>query len=141
VGHHFARPGNRFWPTLHLAGLTPRLYSPFEDALLLGLAMGVTNLVNRATASADELTAAELAQGARRLLVKLRRFKPHCLAFLGISAFRIGFGRDDVRIGRQDFRLAGTAVWILPNPSGLNAHYQLPDLAKLFANLRAERRS
>lgn len=135
VGHHFARPGNRFWPALHLAGLTPRLYSPFEDGSLLSLGYGLTNIASRTTARADELDKAELLAGARRLKRRLRRYRPNAIAFLGIESYRIAFGRKNVAIGEQPERLADTAVWVLPNPSGLNAHYQLKDLAACYAAL------
>ena len=136
VGHHFARPGNRFWPALHRAGLTPRLLAPGEERELLSLGIGVTNLVARTTASAAELSREELSRGARILERKVRRYRPRRLAILGIEAYRTAFGRRDVRIGPQEDRLGETAVWVLPNPSGLNAHYPLDDLARLFAGLR-----
>ena len=136
VGHHFARPGNRFWPTLHAAGFTPRLYSPFEDTGLLELGYGITNLVARATAAADELTADELRAGGRRLLRKLRRHRPRVIAFLGITSYRLAFDTREVAIGPQLEPLAETAVWVLPNPSGLNAHYQLAELGRLYGELR-----
>lgn len=136
TGHHFARPGNRFWPALHLSGFTPRLYSPFEDRALLELGLGVTNVVNRSTATADELAADELRAGAKRLRTKVLRHKPCYLAVLGMQAYRIGFDRKAAGIGPQDDSIGDTKVWLLPNPSGLNAHYQLPDLARVFAELR-----
>jgi TDG/mug DNA glycosylase family protein len=136
VGHHFARPGNRFWPALHRGGFTPRLLSPFEDADLPAHGCGVTNLVDRATATADALTAKELVAGARKLARKARRCRPALVAFLGITAYRTAFGHKAAALGRQAAAFAGAAVWILPNPSGLNAHYQLADLAALFAELR-----
>ena len=136
VGHHFARPGNRFWPTLHAAGFTPRLYSPFEDAGLLELGYGITNLVARATATADELTDEELRAGGRRLLRKLRRHRPRVVAFLGITSYRLAFDTREVAIGLQPEPLAEAAVWVLPNPSGLNAHYQLTELGRLYGELR-----
>jgi TDG/mug DNA glycosylase family protein len=137
VGHHFARPGNRFWPALHAAGLTDRQLLPFEDRLLLTTGYGVTNLVRRATATADELSAAELTAGARALLRKVRWHRPRMVAFLGVTAYRLAFGRPRAVLGRQAEALAGAAVWVLPNPSGLNAHYQLADLARLFAKVSA----
>jgi TDG/mug DNA glycosylase family protein len=136
VGHHFARPGNRFWPTLHAAGFSDRLLSPFEERELLRHGYGITNLVDRATATADELTAEELIAGARRLARKVRRYRPAVVAFLGITAYRIAFRRPRVSFGPQAQRLAGTGIWVLPNPSGLNAHFQLADLAQLFSDLR-----
>jgi TDG/mug DNA glycosylase family protein len=139
VGHHFARPGNRFWPALHAAGFTPRLLAPEEERELLALGYGITNLAARPTAAADELTAEELAAGARDLEAKVRTYRPHIVAFLGVGAYRTAFGRKRATVGAQEETLAGAAVWVLPNPSGLNAHYQLADLARLFAELlRAE---
>jgi TDG/mug DNA glycosylase family protein len=137
VGHHFARPGNRFWLALHGAGFTERLLSPFEDARLLERGLGCTNLVERATARAEELTPAELRAGAARLAGWLRAYRPAWLAVLGVGAYRTAFERPHAALGPQPDRLAGTAVWVLPNPSGLNAHYQLPALVERFADLRA----
>lgn len=136
VRHHFARPGNRFWPTLYQAGFTPRLLSPFEERELLTLGYGITNVVARATGSADELTADEFRAGARILERKVRRFRPKIVAFVGIGAYRIAFDRPLAQAGRQDETLAGAAIWLLPNPSGLNANYQLADLVRLFQKLR-----
>lgn len=136
VGHHFARPGNRFWPALHLSGFTPRLFSPCEERELLPLGYGVTNIVARASASANDLTAEELLKGGRRLVAKVKRFAPRCLAVLGVAAFRQAFRRPHVVLGLQEDRIGPTAIWLLPNPSGLNAHYQLPDLAAQFRALR-----
>jgi TDG/mug DNA glycosylase family protein len=135
VGHHFARPGNRFWPALHAARLTSRRLSPFEDELLPGLGMGLTNLVPRATARAEELSDEELQLGAAALLEKIRRFGPAVVAFLGVSAYRTGFRRPRAALGRQAETLAGAVVEVLPSPSGLNAHYQLADLASLYGAL------
>jgi TDG/mug DNA glycosylase family protein len=137
VGAHFARPGNRFWPALHAAGLTPRLLRPFEQAELLPLGMGVTNIAPRPTARADELRADELREGYAALLRKVRRLRPATVAFLGISAYRIATGEPKAAIGPHDATLGGARVWLLPNPSGLNAHYQLPDLARVYGELRA----
>ena len=136
VGHHFARPGNRFWPTLFAAGFTDRLLSPFEERELLARGYGITNLVDRATASADELTPEELVAGARRLERKVRRYRPRFVAFVGVTAYRTAFGRKRAALGRQPEPLAGAAIWVLPNPSGLNAHYHRADFARLFAELR-----
>jgi TDG/mug DNA glycosylase family protein len=137
VSHHFARPGNRFWPSLYAAGFTDRLFSPFEDQLLLADGFGLTNLVRRATASADELTAEELVAGARALVRKVRRYRPRAVAFLGVTAYRTAFGRARAALGRQAEAVTGALAWVLPNPSGLNAHYQLRDLARVYAELRA----
>lgn len=136
VGRHFARPGNRFWPALHRGGFTPRQLSPFEDQLLLDYGLGLTNLVARATAKADELSDDELHRGGARLRSKLRRWKPACVAFVGISAYRTALSQKQAKVGIQDSGLCGCNVWVLPNPSGLNAHYQLDDFGKLFARMR-----
>ena len=136
TGHHFARPGNRFWPTLYQAGFTPRLLHPSEERELLTLGYGITNLVPRATASADELTSGELVAGQRRLKSKIKRFQPQVLAVLGISAYRTAFAQKVVVLGEQSERLVTSVVWVLPNPSGLNAHYQLADLAEHYKALR-----
>jgi TDG/mug DNA glycosylase family protein len=135
VGHHFARPGNRFWPALHAGKLTPRLFSPFEDHLLPDLGYGLTTIVPRATARADELGEEELKLGAQALEEKIRQYSPRTLAFLGVSAYRTGFGKPRAALGLQPQRLAGALVWVLPSPSGLNAHYRLADLARLYAEL------
>jgi len=136
VGHHFARPGNRFWPALHRAGFTRRLMSGFDDAELLEVGCGVTNLVARATASAAELTGEELMSGARTLERKVRRYKPRWVAVVGIGAYRTAFKRPRAEMGPQQERLAGAGLWVLPNPSGLNANHQLPELTDAFARLR-----
>jgi TDG/mug DNA glycosylase family protein len=136
TGFHFARPGNRFWKAIHTAGLTPTLLSPADQADLLRHGLGVTNLVNRSTAAAAELTPDELRAGAHAIVAKLERYRPDKVAFLGVSTYRIAFGRPHAKIGRQAEGLAGAAVWVLPNPSGLNAHYQLPQLAAAYAELR-----
>ncbi len=136
VGHHFGRPGNRFWPTLHRAGFTPRLFQPHEQRELLPLGIGITNVVARATATAAELTAEELREGARGLEMKMKRYKPRVLAIVGIGAYRTGFARPLARIGLQEERVGPTAIWVLPNPSGLNANYQPEELAALFRELR-----
>jgi TDG/mug DNA glycosylase family protein len=136
VGHHFARPGNRFWRTLQESGFTDRLLSPFEDARLLDYGLGCTNLVERATARADELTPAELAQGGARLAERVAANHPAWLAVLGVGAYRAAFGAPRAATGEQPARIAGARVWVLPNPSGLNAHYQLPDLAEEYRALR-----
>ena len=136
TGHHFARPGNRFWPTLHQAGFTPRLLHPSEERELLTYGYGITNLVPRATARADELTPEELVAGQRRLKSKVKRYQPQVVAILGISAYRTAFGQKIVNLGKQTDLPANAVVWVLPNPSGLNAHYQLADLAEHFRTLR-----
>jgi double-stranded uracil-DNA glycosylase len=136
TGHHFARPGNRFWRALHGAGFTGHLLSPWDERELLKVRCGVTNLVARATASADALGAAELVAGRRRLLSKVRRYAPACLAVLGVGAYRIAFARPATGLGRQPEMFGGALLWLLPNPSGLNAHYQLAELTALFRELR-----
>ncbi len=132
VGHHFARPGNRFWPVLHTAGITGRLLSPFEERELLAAGVGITNIVERATATADRITTGELRAGARRLERRVRRTEPRMVAFLGLTAYRTAFERPRAVVGPQRGDLAGAPVWLLPNPSGLNAHFQVPELASLF---------
>ena len=135
-GHHFARPGNRFWPALHQAGFSRRLLHPSQQEELLDDGYGITNLVNRATATAAEVAPAEFAAGRRRLAAKIRRYRPARVAFLGVGAYCHAFGLKSASIGRQPGRFEGAEVWVLPNPSGLNANYQLPDLARLFRELR-----
>jgi TDG/mug DNA glycosylase family protein len=135
VGHHFARPGNRFWQALFDAGFTDRVLAPAEDRTLLRHGCGLTNLVARATASADELSREELAAGAQRLAAKLRRARPRCVAFLGLGAYREAFGHRAARIGPQPETLEGARVWVLPNPSGRTAAYQRADFARLFRAL------
>ncbi len=141
VGHNFARPGNRFWRALHGAGFTDRVLSPFEERDLLHFGLGITNLVERATASASELSPQELRKGARLLESKARRFRPHVVAVLGVGAYRTGFLRPRARIGPQREAVASSRLWVLPNPSGVNAHFQLPDLVSAFSELRREVRS
>jgi TDG/mug DNA glycosylase family protein len=136
TGHHFARPGNRFWPALHGAGFSARLLYPSEQGELLRDGYGITNLVNRATATADEVAPAEFAAGRKRLAAKVRRYRPRVLAFLGVGAYCQAFGIKSAVIGKQGKHFEGADVWVLPNPSGLNANYQLPDLVKLFRQLR-----
>jgi len=135
AGHHFARPGNRFWAALHAGGFTPRLYSPWEDQDLLQLGLGLTNLVARASAVASELEADELVAGVAKLERKLRRNPTKWIAFLGIGAYRTAFQRPRAQLGRQDETIAGAKIWLLPNPSGLNAHHQPPELAAQFRAL------
>ena len=136
TGHHFARPGNRFWPALHAAGFTSRRLQPAEQGELLVHGLGITNLAARATARADELTDDELRAGAATLTRKLERYRPGFLAVVGVTAYRTAFGRPKARIGDQDETIGDTRVWVLPNPSGLNAHWTPETLAKEFAHLR-----
>ena len=137
TGHHFARPGNRFWPALHKSGFTPRQLSPAQQRELLDYRLGVTNIVARTTARADELSTAELREGARRLTELARRYRPRFVAVLGVTAYRAAFERPQATVGEQPVHIGQSRAWVLPNPSGLNAHYQLPDLAREFAALRA----
>lgn len=136
IGRHFGRPGNRFWPALYQGGFTPRLFSPFESSLLLDLHLGITNVVSRATARADELTNDELRAGGKRLEAKVKRWQPTVVAFVGIGPYRIVSGEKDATVGLQKSPFGGRPAWVLPNPSGLNAHYQPAALAKLFSELR-----
>ncbi|HYR32779.1 MAG TPA: G/U mismatch-specific DNA glycosylase [Burkholderiales bacterium] len=138
TGHHFARPGNRFWPALHAAGFTPRRLHPSEEQALLKAGYGLTNLVARATAGADELVPAEFIAGRKRLAAKARRHRPRIVAFLGMGAYRHAFGAPDAPLGEQAGRFEGARVWVLPSPSGLNANYQL---GALVEQLRALRRA
>ena len=135
--HHFARPGNRFWPALYAAGFSDRLLRPWEEDRLLPREVGITNLVARATAGADELTREELVAGRRRLERLVQRNGPRWVAVLGLGAYRTAFGRPLATVGAQSELVAGARLWVLPNPSGLNAHYQLPDLVREFAALHA----
>jgi TDG/mug DNA glycosylase family protein len=136
VGHHFARPGNRFWKALHRSGFTPRLLAPDEEAELLRLGLGITNLADRASATAADLTPEELRAGGRRLAAKVHSAQPKVVAVLGVGAYRTAFTRPRVTVGPQPDPIGDAPAWVLPNPSGLNAHYQLPDLAEAFAELR-----
>ncbi|HEV2799567.1 MAG TPA: G/U mismatch-specific DNA glycosylase [Pyrinomonadaceae bacterium] len=136
VGHHFARPGNRFWPALHASGFTERLLSPFEEHELLARGYGITNVVERATATAAELASEEYVEGGRKLKAKVRRYRPRFLAILGVGAYRTAFARPKATLGLQPETIGETRLWVLPNPSGLNAHYQPKDLARMFRELR-----
>jgi double-stranded uracil-DNA glycosylase len=141
VKHHFARPGNRFWPALYLSGFTPQQLSPFEEHELLELGLGITNIVPRTTARADELTHDELHRGAANLKRKVKRFSPKTLAVLGVSAYRDAFSVPKATFGPQPDQIRDTEVWVLPNPSGLNAHYQMDRLVEVFSELRRAARS
>jgi double-stranded uracil-DNA glycosylase len=136
VGHHFARPGNRFWPALYAGGFTDCLLSPFDEHELLKSGYGITNVVRRATASADMLTRDEIVAGGKRLAAKVKRYQPRVLAVLGVGAYRVAFDRPKAVVGRQDENIGETLLWVLPNPSGLNANYQAADLARVFRELR-----
>ena len=138
VGHHFARPGNRFWPALYQSGFTDRLISPFEENELLKLGLGITNVVPNATASAAELTQQDFENGGRALKAKMKRFAPKIVAILGVGAYRQAFAKTKATVGEQAERIHSARVWVLPNPSGLNANYQLPEIVRLFRALRAK---
>lgn len=136
TGYHFARPGNRFWPALHRSGFTSRQLRPDQQEQIVSLKLGSTNIVARATARADELDPAELREGGRALTAKVARLRPRWLAVVGITAYRTAFGRPGATIGAQPEMLADTRLWVLPNPSGLNAHWSAAALAAEFARLR-----
>jgi double-stranded uracil-DNA glycosylase len=136
TGLHFARPGNRFWPTLHRAGFTDRLLGPQEQWTLLERGLGITNVAGRATARADELGREELVSGGEVLRAKVERLRPSWLAVVGIGAYRTAFDRPHAVVGPQEESLGATRVWVLPNPSGLNAHWPAAALAEEFARLR-----
>jgi len=136
TGWHFARPGNRFWPALHLSGFTPRRLAPSEQDLLPGFGLGITNLVARATAQASELTAAELRAGREHLAALAGRYRPRIVAIAGVTAYRTAFGLPHARTGPQPDSLGPAAVWVVPNPSGLNAHTSVPLLAEELRKLR-----
>lgn len=137
-GHHFGRPGNRFWKTLYNAGFTDRLFHPSEQLEMLKLGYGITNVVERASATAAELTSEELIDGGNILTEKVIMYKPRYLAILGVQAYRKAFGRPKAKIGKQAEMIGDTIIWVLPNPSGLNAHYQLDGLMNVFAELKKE---
>jgi len=135
IGHHFGRPGNRFWPALFAGGFTSRLLKPSEERELLPRGYGITNIVSRASASADELSPDELRAGGKKLRAKLQRFAPRIVAVLGVGAYRTAFEQPKAVLGLQDASIGASRVWLLPSPSGLNAHYQPDSLAKLFREL------
>lgn len=137
TGHHFARPGNRFWPALYASGFTPRRFLPAEQQEMLALGLGITNVAPRATARADELTREEMIAGGARLTAKVETWRPAWLAVLGVTAYRVAFGDKDAQVGPQERRIGETRIWALPSPSGLNAHWSPATLAEEFARLRA----
>lgn len=137
TGYHFARPGNRFWPVLHLSGFTPRLMLPEEQGELLSYGLGITNVVARATARADELTAEEYREGGRILAGKVAELRPRWLAVVGVTAYRAAFDEPKAQIGRQERTIGETRIWALPNPSGLNAHWTAASMAEEYGRLRA----
>jgi TDG/mug DNA glycosylase family protein len=136
TGHHFARPGNRFWPVLHGSGFTPRLLLPAEQGELRGLGLGITNMAPRATARADELTVAEMVAGGERLHGLVDQRRPRWLAVVGVTAYRAAFDAPRAVVGPQDERLGDTRIWVLPNPSGLNAHWSLAAMVEEYGRLR-----
>ncbi|MEB8344216.1 G/U mismatch-specific DNA glycosylase [Streptomyces endophyticus] len=136
TGHHFARPGNRFWPVLHLSGFTPRQLKPSEQQELLSYGLGITNVVARATARADELSAQEYREGGRVLAEKVAELRPRWLAVVGVTAYRSAFGEPKAKIGPQERTIGGARVWALPNPSGLNAHWTAATMAEEYGRLR-----
>ncbi|MFJ8941359.1 G/U mismatch-specific DNA glycosylase [Streptomyces sp. NPDC102365] len=136
TGHHFARPGNRFWPVLHLSGFTPRQLKPSEQDELLSYGLGITNVVARASARADELSAEEYREGGRLLAAKVARLRPRWLAVVGVTAYRAAFDDRGAAIGPQERTFGATRVWVLPNPSGLNAHWTAVTMAEEFGRLR-----
>ncbi|CAL9354233.1 G/U mismatch-specific DNA glycosylase [Streptomyces sp. enrichment culture] len=136
TGHHFARPGNRFWPVLHLSGFTPRQLAPSEQEELLSYGLGITNVVARATARADELSDDEFREGGRLLAAKVELLRPRWLAVVGVTAYRVAFGDRKAAIGPQERTIGDTRVWVLPNPSGLNAHWTARTMADEYARLR-----
>jgi TDG/mug DNA glycosylase family protein len=135
LGQHFARPGNRFWKVLHAGGFTDHVFSPSEQGALPSLGIGITNLVDRVTAAASELEKEELRAGADMLEVKVRALQPRCVAVLGLQAYRTAFQRPHALIGEQPELLGQARLWLLPNPSGLQARYQLPEMGELFRTL------
>ena len=136
TGHHFARPGNRFWPALHAAGFTPRILKPWEQRELLKHGCGVTNLVARATVAAAELSREELRAGRLRLERKVRRYRPRFVAVVGIGAYQTAFERPRATLGAQAESMSGAVIWVLPNTSGLNANHRPADFARAFRDLR-----
>lgn len=136
TGHHFAKPGNRFWPALHLSGFTPRLLHPSEEREILEYGIGMTKLVQRATATAAELSDEEYRKGGTRIRRMVRKWKPRAVCFLGVGAYGTAYGIKRVKVGPQEGDFEGSLLWIIPNPSGLNANYQLPDYVRMLRELR-----
>jgi TDG/mug DNA glycosylase family protein len=135
IGHHFGRPGNRFWTALHRAGFTPNLISPYDERELLTYGIGITNIVNKATRVAEELSREDLRAGSKKVRRAVRRYRPKILAVLGLGAYRLAFGRPRATIGEAE-RIGETRVWVLPNPSGRTASYQMDALEHLFRVVR-----
>ena len=136
VRHHFARPGNRFWPALYQSGFISRPLKPEEDLQLLDHGIGLTNIARHATARGDEVPPDAFERGGRTLVRKIRRHRPRSVAILGVTAYRVAFDLPKATMGPQDRTLGGAPLWVLPNPSGLNAHYQIPDLAHAYGELK-----
>jgi TDG/mug DNA glycosylase family protein len=136
IGHHFGRPGNRFWPALNASGLVGRPLTPYDSEALLEFNLGITNLVSRATASASELTREEMRRGAETVRKKILRYEPRQAAFLGLGLYRDAFDRPEANVGLQREKIGNTLLWVFPNPSGLNAHFQVADYARMFRRLR-----
>ncbi|MBX3287700.1 MAG: G/U mismatch-specific DNA glycosylase [Acidobacteria bacterium] len=136
TGFHFARPGNRFWKAVHLAGFTDRQLDPSEEHEFLELGYGITGFCRRATASASELSREEIVEGGERLVKRVEKYRPRILAVLAMTAYRIAFNRPKAKLGPQEEKIGDTRIWLLPNPSGLNANYQLPDFVRLFIELK-----
>ena len=136
TGYHFARPGNRFWPGLHQSGFTGSQLAPADQHLLLANGLGITNVVARATARAEELDPDELRAGAAGLAALAGELGVAWLAVLGVTAYRTAFAEPRAAVGPQDRLAGGARVWILPNPSGLNAHWSAAALAGEFSQLR-----
>ena len=136
LGYHFARPGNRFWPALYAGGFTSRLLQPHEQQELIQMGCGITNVASRPTTAAAELNTAEIEEGAESLREKVLLYKPKVLAVLGITVYKEAFGAAEVKVGLQEKMIAESRIWVLPNPSGLNAHYTPATLGELFSDLR-----
>ncbi len=136
IGHHFGRPGNRFWPALNASGLLKNPLTPYDSARLLDSSLGITNIVSRTTARADELTHKELREGAKELTLKILSYRPRQVAFLGLGLYRDAFDRPKAQVGLQEERIGTSRLWVFPNPSGLNAHFQVRDYARLFRRLK-----
>lgn len=136
TGFHYAWPGNRFWPTIYAAGFTDRLLKPSESAEMLKYGYGMTNVVSRASISASELSKEEYREGGKILVEKIKKYKPEWVAFVGIQAYREAFDKPKAKVGKQPDLIEGSRVWVLPSPSGLNAHYKPADFARVFSELK-----
>lgn len=136
TGLHFAKPGNRFWPVLFTSGFTDRLLFPWESHLLLEAGYGITAIVRRTTATEAELSREEFVAGRRALERKVAKYKPRWVALVGIGAYRKAFDRPLATVGKQPERIGPAGLWVVPNPSGLNANHQMPELTEMFRALR-----